>query len=115
MEEIVRRRIKIRDKIIKDARSFVRCVSKIIKIKNAVLFGSYARGDFNAWSDVDILIVTDDRVPSNPIHRLDMIMECIQKHPFIEPIIVSSIEYLKLKRRRNPIIQECEKYDIELI
>lgn len=115
MEKIVKRRIKVRDKVIKDAKSFVRCVSKIIKIKNAILFGSYARGDFNAWSDVDILIVADDEIPSNPIHRLEMIMRCIQKYPFIEPIIVNSIEYSRLKKKKNPIIQECEKYGIELI
>jgi predicted nucleotidyltransferase len=49
-----------------------------------ILFGSYARGDFNIWSDIDILILNID-------------------------------EYESLRRRRNPIIIECEKYGIKLI
>ncbi len=24
-----------------------------------ILFGSYARGDFNLWSDIDIIIISD--------------------------------------------------------
>lgn len=30
-----------------------------IQIKNAYLFGSYARGNNNEWSDIDIAIVSD--------------------------------------------------------
>ncbi len=38
---------------------FLRELSKNdIKIEQAVLFGSYANGDFNKWSDIDLAIVS---------------------------------------------------------
>jgi len=30
-----------------------------IPIKEAILFGSYARGDYQEWSDIDIALVSD--------------------------------------------------------
>ena len=40
---------------------FVDGVSKILgnKVKKIMLYGSYARGDYNESSDVDIMILTD--------------------------------------------------------
>ena len=34
------------------------------KLKKIYLYGSYARGDYDEESDVDILLVIDDRIPS---------------------------------------------------
>ena len=36
-------------------------VSKILgdRLKKIILYGSYARGDFNKYSDIDIMILTD--------------------------------------------------------
>ncbi|MDD5090502.1 MAG: nucleotidyltransferase domain-containing protein [Candidatus Wallbacteria bacterium] len=31
-----------------------------IRIKTAVLFGSYAKGTYDQWSDIDLAIVSDD-------------------------------------------------------
>ncbi len=31
-----------------------------IFIKNAYLFGSYAKGTFNEWSDIDIALISDE-------------------------------------------------------
>ncbi|NOZ61860.1 MAG: nucleotidyltransferase domain-containing protein [Calditrichaeota bacterium] len=30
-----------------------------IPVKRAILFGSYARGNFSEWSDIDLVIVSD--------------------------------------------------------
>lgn len=40
---------------------FVKDVQKILgnRIKKLILYGSYARGDFNEKSDIDIMILTD--------------------------------------------------------
>ena len=32
------------------------------KIKKIILYGSYARGDYNSSSDIDIMILTDDEI-----------------------------------------------------
>src|SRR3989339_719981 len=31
-----------------------------IKVRKAILFGSYAKGNYNEWSDIDLAIVSDD-------------------------------------------------------
>ena len=40
---------------------FIENVNKILenRIKRIVLYGSYARGDYNKSSDIDIMILTD--------------------------------------------------------
>ena len=40
---------------------FIKGVDKILgnRVKKVILYGSYARGDFNKDSDIDIMILTD--------------------------------------------------------
>jgi Nucleotidyltransferase domain. len=33
------------------------------------MIGSYARGDFNRWSDVDLVVISDFK--GNPLERLE--------------------------------------------
>ena len=46
------------DKIVKE---FIMQVKKILgkRVKKIILYGSYARGDYNESSDIDIMILTD--------------------------------------------------------
>ena len=32
------------------------------RLKKIILYGSYARGDYNSSSDIDIMILTDDEI-----------------------------------------------------
>ncbi len=66
MEKIVEERMRKAYQPLSKAREFIECVGKIFNnIDLAILFGSYARGDFNEWSDIDILIVVGDKLPKN--------------------------------------------------
>lgn len=40
---------------------FVKSVKKVLgnRVKKIILYGSYARGDYNEGSDIDIMILTD--------------------------------------------------------
>ncbi|MEW5693226.1 MAG: nucleotidyltransferase domain-containing protein [Candidatus Hydrogenedentota bacterium] len=50
-----------RNKVIKEIKSLIEKIEKNgISIKTAYLFGSYARGSFKKWSDIDLLLVSDD-------------------------------------------------------
>ena len=52
--------VKIPDKIKAIAeRYFLLLKENDILVKDAYLFGSYAKGNSNAWSDIDIAIVSD--------------------------------------------------------
>ena len=52
---------KIPDKINNIIQEFILEVNKILgnRVKKIILYGSYARGDFNKSSDIDIMILTD--------------------------------------------------------
>ncbi len=77
------------------------------------MFGSYARGDFNEWSDVDVLIVAE-RLPRRPLDRLRAVEECLNRYPHVEPIIVTPEELERMRRRRDPIAIEVEMRGIRL-
>ncbi len=114
MESIIERRRKMRETILKIAKQFVKCAWKHLNVVEAYLIGSYARGDFNAWSDIDIVIIAEN-IPESPIKRLDLVKECLSKFPDVEPIIISHAHYEKLKIKRNPIILEIETHGVKLI
>ena len=45
----------------KEIQEFIKQVKELlgIRLKRIILYGSYARGDYNKQSDVDIMILTD--------------------------------------------------------
>jgi predicted nucleotidyltransferase len=48
------------DNIIQNLKGYIKLLeSNNFPIKTAYLFGSYAKGTFNDWSDIDILLVSD--------------------------------------------------------
>lgn len=47
----------------------LRWANKLPFKATVILIGSYARGDFNLWSDVDILLISES-LSGNPIERL---------------------------------------------
>lgn len=52
------------DKIIRKLNTFVSVIlSEVENCQKIVLFGSYARADYNATSDLDIMVLTKTEVP----------------------------------------------------
>lgn len=48
------------DNIIQNLKGYIKLLeSNNFPIKTAYLFGSYANGTFNEWSDIDVLLVSD--------------------------------------------------------
>ena len=45
----------------KEIQEFIKQIQKLLgmRLKKVILYGSYARGDYNQQSDVDIMILTD--------------------------------------------------------
>lgn len=73
-----------RGELIEIAKLFTRCIVEKIPNTTAILYGSVARGDFNVWSDIDLLIVTRDCIPEDPLSRLDAIYSCLRLYPLVE-------------------------------
>ncbi|AIJ04938.1 hypothetical protein JH146_0087 [Methanocaldococcus bathoardescens] len=75
---------------------FLKNLRKIFgnKIKKVILFGSYARGNYNEESDIDILIVGDIKLDD----IIDLIVDIIVEYGIlINVIIKSEDEFNKLR------------------
>ena len=74
---------------------FVEKASEILgnRVKKIILYGSYARGDYNKSSDIDIMILTDlkdDEIYGNFVKISDMAYDIEEKNNFditISPLI----------------------------
>ena len=55
-----------------------------------VLHGSYARGDFNVWSDIDLIVVSEAFEEVRFLDRYDIIMDALD--PGVEAIPVTPRE-----------------------
>jgi hypothetical protein len=69
----------------------------------AVVFGSVARGDFNKWSDLDVLVVVRE-LPASGRERLEVLMG--DAPPGLQPVGWTPAELAARRRRRDPIARE---------
>ncbi|MEM2913599.1 MAG: nucleotidyltransferase domain-containing protein [Candidatus Bathyarchaeia archaeon] len=100
--EIIKERRKLREKRIEEAREWA---SRIPVRVTAILIGSFARGDFNLWSDVDILVISEDFAGS-PLERL----KSLDAPPGYQVIALTHREFKVLLRRGEPIVTEAIEY-----
>ena len=75
---------------------------------SVILLGSYARGDFNLWSDVDILVV--GAFSSNPVERYSE----LDFPPSFEVIPFREEEFHLSLKAGNPLIAEAAKIGVIL-
>ena len=107
---VIERRRSERETLLSSARSFVDGLPAELAVQSAVVFGSVARGDFNLWSDVDLLLVAH-RVSGRSFERLDR----IQVPPRIQAIVWTLEEWRLALNRRNPIALECVERGVWLL
>ncbi|MEM0086582.1 MAG: nucleotidyltransferase domain-containing protein [Zestosphaera sp.] len=113
--EVIKERIRKRDLYIKKAQVFAECTIRKLSNSAVLIYGSVSRGDFNEWSDIDVLIITREEISQKPAERLDMIHDCMKENPLIEPVIITLDEFRKLLAKKNPLVIEALKKGIILI
>jgi predicted nucleotidyltransferase len=102
--EVIKERMKQREKVIEAVRRWVKGMQFTV---TAVIIGSYARGDFNVWSDVDVLLISDYFL-GNPIERL----KHIDPPPGVEVIPLRIDEFRRLREKGDPIAVEADTIGI---
>jgi predicted nucleotidyltransferase len=91
---------------LKRERKFKYFFKKLIdnyKPEKIILFGSYARGDVNEASDIDLVIIKSD-VPDNFLRRLDEIMEYNDGSISIDFLVYKPEEIREMLKRKNRFI-----------
>ncbi len=75
-----------------------------LDVQAVVVFGSVARGDFNVWSDIDVLVVADG-VPERWLDRLALLAE--RAPSGVSALAWTPAEWAHQLGRRNPIATEA--------
>ncbi len=61
-----------------------------------ILHGSYARGDYNVWSDVDIIVISEAFHGVRALDRYNLLPE---PPPLVEPILLTPKEFVDKLRK----------------
>lgn len=80
-------------------------------VQAVVLFGSVARGDFNLWSDVDVLVIAAHLAD----RWLDRIESVGESAALVQPVIWTPSEWTVQLARKNPIALEAINRGIWLV
>ena len=72
---MLRERKRIQEEVLATARKFVEELRRRLGKVTVILYGSYARGDFNLWSDVDLIVISDAFRNIPPLRRYDLVLE----------------------------------------
>lgn len=101
----VEERVRKREKVIGEAFEWA---DGVPYKATAVLIGSYARGDFNLWSDVDVLLVAE--FSGSPVERL----RPLDMPPGFQVIPLTEEEFIRLFRRGDPLTVEALRVGVTL-
>lgn len=84
------------------------------RLKNIILYGSYARGDAEEGSDIDLIVVLEDM--NDPVSELEKCSNEIHQLDFLYDTVISiiPIEATQYKTRRLPIILNAKKEGIAI-
>lgn len=104
--EVVERRRKLREKFIEEASNWV---AELPFKATAILIGSYARGDFNLWSDIDILLISND-FKEGPLDRL----KALDIPPGFQVIPLNPKEFKKFLTKKEHLAVEAVEAGIVL-
>ncbi|HEY9205003.1 MAG TPA: nucleotidyltransferase domain-containing protein [Candidatus Methanoperedens sp.] len=88
------------NEIINVLTEYSKAVSSKLGKFTGVLYGSMARGDYNVWSDIDFLVISD-RLPEHPLKRLEFLYSLTDTP--IEVKGYTRVEFLKMIEKRNPL------------
>lgn len=82
---------------------YVGVLSRRVPLRAAAVVGSVARGDFNVWSDVDVLVVADE-LPDHPAERTGLLLSVAPAG--VQPVGFRPHELAAGLARRNRLLLE---------
>ena len=104
MRRICRVDIERSREVYKKIDDYVGEVARILHPDLVLLFGSFATGDINEGSDIDILVVAHFKEPF--LDRMRTLMDINTFKIPIEPVGYTLEEFTQMKDRKNPFIME---------
>jgi hypothetical protein len=87
------------------ARRYADALAAEVSVVAVVVFGSFARGDFNTWSDIDVLVISD-QLPDDARERSDLLWR--HQPGGVSAVGWTTSEHQARRRRRDPIAVEAD-------
>jgi len=113
VEKIISERLRERERALSEAMEFAKCVKGKLGRVTVILYGSYARGDFNEWSDIDVLVIAE-QLPENPVERLSLIEDCMARVAGVEPLLLTP-DMMRKMRGKNLAVREALERGVVLV
>ena len=104
MSDALAERAAERERLLDLARVYVERLSARIDVVTAVVAGSVARGDFNVWSDVDVVVVATELPVRAPDRGLLLAHDAPGR---VQPVGFTPEEFAQALERRNPLVVEA--------
>jgi hypothetical protein len=102
--DVLAERRREREGLIELARTYVEQLSTRLAVEAAAVVGSVARGDFNVWSDVDVVVLVDD-LPARAPDRSGLLLADAPAR--VQPVGFTRRELTDALRRGNPLAREA--------
>lgn len=84
-------------------------------VEEIILYGSFVRGEADAESDVDVLIVWDGNVTKGREYMAELATDALLEHDvIISPKVVSPKNYRDMKKSRMPFIENVQSEGIRV-
>ncbi|MHA1232303.1 MAG: nucleotidyltransferase domain-containing protein [Candidatus Helarchaeota archaeon] len=87
-------------------------IKEILKPNKIILFGSFSRGDYNEYSDVDLVIVGNFK--ESFFDRIGIILDLNDSDLDIEPLVYTNEEFKMMMKNENRFILHVLEEGIEL-
>jgi len=76
-----------------------------IEVQRGIVVGSVARGDFNKWSDIDVLVVASG-VPDD--NRARAFLSVDEAFPGVQAVVWTEDELVRRRARNDPLAREAD-------
>lgn len=104
MAEALEERRAERERLLGVAEGYVRGLAGRIRLVAAAVVGSVARGDFNVWSDIDVVVIAED-LPERFADRSTLLAE--DAPPGVEPVGFTPEEFREARTKGKPHAREA--------
>lgn len=111
MAKTIERRRRELEELRERARHYVHRLADRIPIRAAAIAGSVARGDFNVWSDIDVVVVSDALPARVPDRGLVLIEDAPGR---VQPIGYTTEEFERAYRRGDRLVHEVVETGVVL-
>ncbi|MBC8235056.1 nucleotidyltransferase domain-containing protein [bacterium] len=82
-------------------------------LQHVIVFGSYARGDYDQYSDLDIIIVCNTQLPF--VERFREFHQLFELPMAVELLVYTPQEFERMVERENPFIMQVLEYGIDVL